>query len=161
MKYGRAASLASATTIVLIIRRGRWFSYLGICKDGSLKSVTYPSGRLIEYLDLDRAGRVRKVNGTRPGDPATPYLKAATYNAHGLMESRTFGNNLVERWLYSPKRLLPYRIRLGTSASADSVGRWDFSYCAGAEANVECSNNNGNVMEGSSVTGTQLTHYER
>ena len=51
-----------------------------------------------------------------------------------------------ERWLYSPKRLLPYRIRLGTGASADSVGRWDFSYCAGAEANVECSNNNGNVM---------------
>ncbi|MCO5351841.1 MAG: RHS repeat-associated core domain-containing protein [Bryobacteraceae bacterium] len=114
-------------------------------KDGSLKSVTYPSGRLIEYPSLDRAGRVLKVQGTLAGT-TTEYAKAVTYNASGQMSSLTFGNDLIERWDYNPRRLQPWQIRLGTATVDDARGRWQFGYCAGLNYNQDCASNNGNVM---------------
>ncbi len=114
-------------------------------KDGSLKSVTYPSGRLIEYPSLDRAGRVLKVQGTLAGT-TTEYAKAVTYNASGQMSSLTFGNDLIERWDYNPRRLQPWQIRLGTATVDDARGRWQFGYCAGLNYNQDCATNNGNVM---------------
>ncbi|MCL4797460.1 MAG: RHS repeat-associated core domain-containing protein [Bryobacteraceae bacterium] len=107
--------------------------------------MTYPSGRLIEYPSLDRAGRVLKVQGTLAGT-TTEYAKAVTYNASGQMSSLTFGNDLIERWDYNPRRLQPWQIRLGTAAVDDARGRWQFGYCAGQPYNEDCASNNGNVM---------------
>ena len=114
-------------------------------KDGSLKSVTYPSGRLIEYPSLDRAGRVLKVQGTLAGT-TTEYARSVSYNDSGQMSSLTFGNDLIERWDYNPRRLQPWQIRLGTATVDDARGRWQFGYCAGLNYNQDCATNNGNVM---------------
>lgn len=102
--------------------------------------MTYPSGRLIEYPSLDRAGRVLKVQGTLAGT-TTEYAKSVTYNASGQMSSLTFGNNLIERWDYNPRRLQPWQIRLGTDTVDDARGRWQFGYCAGLNYNQDCASN--------------------
>ena len=126
------------------------FSYL-YYMDGSLSSVTYPSGRVVSYElansggSTDLAGRVHRVK-SELGAESNYRVKGIEYGSHGLMESMTLGNDLVERWTYSPKRLQPYDIRLGTSGVEDSAGRWKFSYCAGAAAGTDCATNNGNIM---------------
>jgi len=126
------------------------FSY-GYYMDGSLSSVTYPSGRVVSYElansggSTDLAGRVHRVK-SELGAESNYRVKGIEYGSHGLMESMTLGNDLVERWTYNAKRLQPYDIRLGTSGVEDSAGRWKFSYCAGALSGTDCVTNNGNIM---------------
>lgn len=113
--------------------------------DGSLKSVTYPSGRKISYPDVDLAGRVTKADGLLAGVPKT-YVSSVQYAAHGALASMALGNNLIEKWTYNAKRLQPYDIRLGTAGVDASAGQWEFSYCSGALPGADCATNNGNVM---------------
>ena len=58
-------------------------------RDSSLDSITYPSGRVVEYTSYDEAGRVTSVAGTPSGGSAVNYATSMTYAPHGASLRRT------------------------------------------------------------------------
>ena len=86
---------------------------------GSMKSLTYPSGRVVNYT-VDSAGRLLSAvdaNGTN-------YVSTAAYNADSSAKSLLVGNNgsfagITSSFLYNP-RLQLCRITAWTSGSVPS-----------------------------------------
>ena len=56
--------------------------------DVGLKTVTYPSGRSVQY-GYDSAGRLASAN--QPGAPLVPYATVESYAPHGAIESLLLG----------------------------------------------------------------------
>jgi RHS repeat-associated protein len=85
-------------------------------KDGSLNTLTYPSGDLLTYI-VGGAGRPLSAR-----DSTNNYVTAATYAPHGALTGMTNGTGIVTTNIYSD-RLQP--IQLLASVSTTSI----FSLC--------------------------------
>ena len=85
-------------------------------KDGSLNTLTYPSGDLLTYIV---GGAGRPLTAT---DSTNNYVTAATYAPHGALTGMTNGTGIVTTNIYSD-RLQP--IQLSASVSTTSI----FSLC--------------------------------
>ena len=118
---------------------------------GSLKSITYPSGRQVSN-SFDTAGRTTGLSGLL-GAATTAYASQLTYAAHGAMKQMQFGNTLYETQDHSLKRLQPRRVSLGTTAGGIDRGSLEFSYCAGLTYSDECAANSGNILTQRILTG--------
>jgi YD repeat-containing protein len=108
---------------------------------GWLSMVKYPSGRVVNYT-ADAGGRVNRVANAA----GTAWATVNEFAAHGAAAKTTLGNNVVERWTWSPGRLQARRLQVGTETAAEQVGKLEWSYCVGGGADTECASNNGNVM---------------
>jgi RHS repeat-associated protein len=64
----------------------------GYSKDNVLTSITYPSGRVLEYT-LDVTGRTTQVDTTLNGNPKT-LASSITYLPYGGITGLTYGNTL-------------------------------------------------------------------
>ncbi len=64
----------------------------GYDKDNSLTSITYPSGRVVEYT-LDVTGRITQVDTILNGNPKT-LASSIAYLPYGGITGLTFGNTL-------------------------------------------------------------------
>jgi RHS repeat-associated protein len=109
-----------------------------------LKSVTYPTGKLIGY-GYDSGGRLNSVTVTVNGT-ATTYASGVTYAPHGGTTGISFGNGLVESKVYDS------RLRT-TQIQAGSLLTLGYSYSAG-------SNVIGQSAYDSSVTRSQSFTYD-
>jgi YD repeat-containing protein len=58
---------------------------------GRMNSITYPSGRTVNYT-FDSVGRILTVNTTPAGGSAQPVVSNITYQPFGPIKSFTFGN---------------------------------------------------------------------
>ncbi len=115
-------------------------------QDGSLASLTYPSGHVVTYTP-NSAGQTVSAVGTG----GVNYVINATYAPHGALSGRQNGANLVSTFYYN-NRLQPCRISVKTTGTAPgqcddqtNVGNvLDFTYDFDSEpaAGVQ---NNGNV----------------
>lgn len=110
--------------------------------DNTLRSVGYPSGRVISY-GVDVAARITDVSGKLGTAPTTSYVTAATWAPQGSLDTLPLGNGLTERWGYN-NQLQPTQIRLGTTAAPASISQLDFYYCATQQA--DCVSNSGNLL---------------
>jgi RHS repeat-associated protein len=118
--------------------------------DGSLKSETYPSGRVVvsEYDAAGRLAGVKRQGGDyyAGGDPSvTNNPNVIAYAAHGGVSSVRLGNGLWEHTLYI-ERLQPYEIGLGTSRMDSSKLKLEYGYGLPAGGTVDPAKNNGNVQ---------------
>ncbi len=121
---------------------------------GVLTGITYPSGRRLTY-GVDAAGLVDSISGQ-----AVTYGSIA-YAAHGVPNSITFGNGLVETWQHSSTRLQPEWVKLGTTEQPESIGRVRIAYCP-AGFGASCATNNGNVVsEGIKIGGSEVARGYR
>ena len=103
--------------------------------DDTLKSVTYPSGRVVAY-GYDTAGRLLTVGETTVG--ATDYASAFGYAPHGGIEELKLGNNLYEYRDYN-QRLQTTEIGLATFSGGSDKLELEFDY--------RKTNNNGNLAK--------------
>jgi len=98
--------------------------YLG----GGLKSVTYPSGRKVEY-GADDAGRNTKVSMA-----GRTYWDATVVNqpftADGRVIQAQLGNTLWETYAYATPGT-PTVYRLGTAAGTEDRMRLEYNFSAG------------------------------
>ena len=118
---------------------------------GGLKSVTYPSGRVVTN-SFDAAGRITGLAG-QLGAASTAYAGSLTYVAHGALKQLQFGNTLYESWDHSATRLQPRRVSLGTTAGAVDRGSLEFAFCNAGTYTSECAANNGNLLGQKIYTG--------
>ncbi len=81
--------------------------------NGSLKSQTYPSGRVVDFT-YDGSGRPSSVQEPS-GGPS--YLNSVAYTAHGAIDNMQLGNLLVEQTCYNDL-LQPTDRRLGNATSS-------------------------------------------
>ncbi|QOY90653.1 RHS repeat domain-containing protein [Paludibaculum fermentans] len=114
------------------------YSYL----PAGLSSTTYPSGRVVSW-SYDIAGRPDTV---LDGAGGTAFATAVKYDMMGGLSKLSLGSGLEENWTYSSTRGQVRQVTLGMPASPNSVGSWQYSYCAGKSYADECATNNGNVM---------------
>ncbi|HXE90757.1 MAG TPA: hypothetical protein VNK82_07325, partial [Terriglobales bacterium] len=134
--------------------------------DGSLKTLTYPSGRVITYTP-SAAGRTVSAVDTANG---INYATGALYAPHGALRSLANGASLVSTFYYN-NRLQPCRISVKSSGTAPtdcanaSIGNvMDFTYNfdqdwgAGVKnnGNVASINNNRNLNRGQRFTYDEL-----
>ena len=77
-------------------------------KDGSLNTLTYPSGDVVTYI-VGGAGRPIQVT-----DSANNYVTAATYAPHGALTGMTNGAGIVTKNVYSD-RLQPILLSAGVT----------------------------------------------
>jgi RHS repeat-associated protein len=120
---------------------------------GNVKSVTYPSGRIVNYSH-DQAGRLSSFSGNLGvGGAPSPYADTFSYNAAGQMIKERFGTNtsLYHNQHYN-NRLQLVDIRLGDSPNDEwnySRGAFSFLYGTTAVTNVDGfasdTDNNGNL----------------
>ena len=110
--------------------------------DGSLKSQTYPSGRVVDFT-YDGSGRPSSVQEPNSGPS---YLNSVAYAAHGGIDNLQLGNLLVEQTCYNDL-LQPVARRLGDATSSGcavqpstDLLRLEFGYGAAAT-------NNGNMTQ--------------
>ncbi len=82
--------------------------------NGSLKSQTYPSGRVVDFT-YDGSGRPSSVQEPS-GGPS--YLNSVAYTAHGAIDNMQLGNLLVEQTCYNDL-LQPTDRRLGNATSSN------------------------------------------
>ena len=110
--------------------------------DGSLKTQTNPSGRLLSF-SYDKAARVSSADGTYQTAP-TNYATGFTYAPHGALSQLTLGNGLLESTNFN-NRLQPTQIQAG------SLLTLDFQYNPAGQSQK----NNGNIHE-QKITATGL-----
>jgi YD repeat-containing protein len=77
------------------------FSYTYSATD-QLESMTYPSGRVVEYT-LDAADQVTEVTGTPKNGTATAYASGITYTAAGDLWSLPLHNGITETHSYNSR----------------------------------------------------------
>jgi RHS repeat-associated protein len=116
--------------------------------DGSLKSETYPSGRIVES-EYDGAGRLAGVKNQggdyyAGGSPVANNPNAIAYSAHGAVTALRLGNGLWEHTLYN-SRLQHTEIGLGTSRTDSSKLKLEYGYGLLAGGAPDATRNNGNV----------------
>jgi RHS repeat-associated protein len=106
--------------------------------NGGLKSILYPSGRLVSY-DVDDAGRTNKVYA-----PSKTYadLTAAAgitnpFTADGRVAQMKLGNGLFESREYNTPGTTT-RLKLGTALGGGNRAQLEFNYSA--------TQNNGNLV---------------
>ena len=105
---------------------------------GNLKTLTYPSGRVINY-SFDGAGRLYKAYSTSGGE--YDYLNVSTFWPTSAWQNATFGNGTHQQDTYN-NRLEPNELKLlnsGNGAIADRQYVW--TGCAEGMSSA----NNGNV----------------
>jgi RHS repeat-associated protein len=118
-------------------------------RDGSPKSETYPSGRVV-VSEFDAAGRLAGVkNATGSyyagGDPSiTNNPNVIGYTAHGAVAALRLGNGLWEHTLYN-ERLQPVEIGLGTTRADSSRLKLSYGYGQLVSGTPDPSKNNGNI----------------
>ena len=110
--------------------------------DGSLKSQTYPSGRVVDFT-YDDSGRPSSVQEPNSGPS---YLASVVYAAHGGVDNMQLGNLLVEQTCYNDL-LQPVARRLGDATSSGcavqpSTDLLHLGFGYGA-----ATTNNGNMMQ--------------
>jgi len=89
---------------------------------GNVKSVTYPSGRAVDY-SYDQAGRLSSFSGNLGDSPRT-YADMIGYNAAGQMIKERFGTNtLLYHNQHYNNRMQLVDIRLGDSETDE----WNWS----------------------------------
>ena len=71
------------------------FSAYSYSLSGSLKNLTYPSGRTIT-TNYDDANRVDGLSGQKSGESNKNYASSFSYAAHGAVGSMELGNGLWE-----------------------------------------------------------------
>lgn len=103
---------------------------------GSLKSETYPSGRIVS-ASYDVVGRLNAINGQKTGEQNKTYVTQLSYTASGAVKEMQLGNGLWEQTILN-SRLQPTEIRLGTTQGG--VDRLKLTYDYGTTTN------NGNVQ---------------
>jgi RHS repeat-associated protein len=118
--------------------------------DGSLKSETYPSGRVVasEYDSAGRLAGVKNQGGGyyAGGDPSVVNNpNVISYAPHGGVSALNLGNGLWEHTLYN-ERLQPYEIGLGTSGTDSSKLKLEYSYVPTVNVTADPTRNNGNVQ---------------
>jgi RHS repeat-associated protein len=149
---------------------GYLFSGYQYFRDGRLKQLTYPSGRVVSYTagqtsanPTDVSGRINQVNGNWYGAAMTyasiPYSNAGTpvygYAAHGALQQATYGNARVEQSCYN-SRMQATTIRLGSAAStacANSSDLLNLTFDYGTSAN------NGNLQSQTIGAMSATQHY--
>src|SRR5262245_58974587 len=95
---------------------------------GAVKTVTYPSGRTVNY-SYDQAGRLNSFTGNLGDGVNRNYAAGMQYDAAGLMKREQFGANvpLYHRRHYN-NRLQLFDIRLGTDPNpaydSDDLNVW-------------------------------------
>ena len=130
------------------------FSYEWYHASGAMKSMTYPSGRKVEY-EFDDAGRSTKVSTTAKTYWDTTNV-TQPYTADGRIKQAKLGNNLWETYDYAtPGTSTIYR--LGAMQGGDNIMRLEYNFSG--------TNNNGNVLsQKTSVAGgndhTQTFTYD-
>jgi RHS repeat-associated protein len=112
-----------------------------------LKSMTYPSGRIVTY-HYDGAGRLDKAGLNTEG--ATDYVSSVSYHPHGAPNVTTLGNAVVETALYN-SRLQP---RLLEAAKTTSLWKQENFFCPSEQ--LDCTSNNGNVVSQKLTAGGTL-----
>jgi RHS repeat-associated protein len=117
--------------------------------DGSLKSETYPSGRVVEseYDAVGRLAGVKKQGGDyyAGGDPTEPGRpNVISYTAHGAVAALRLGNGLWEHTSYN-ERLQPFEIGLGTSQTDSSKLKLEYGYAPTVGGIEHSARNSGNV----------------
>jgi RHS repeat-associated protein len=120
---------------------GGSFAFLYTHKPAGPASMTYPSGRVVNW-GYDVAARTVSAIGSFGGQTAV-YANNITYAPHGAISSMPIENGArTEKWCYN-SRMQPVGIRLGTSTAANcdpqsgDLLRLTFGYGT--------TNNNGNV----------------
>lgn len=86
-----------------------------------LTSVTYPSGRKVEYT-LDAADQATRVDGTPPGGAKTAYASNITYTAAGDLSSLPFANGITEGHTWNS-------LLENTGISAGNLLSLGYAYC--------------------------------
>jgi len=141
---------------------------------GNVKTVTYPSGRTVNY-SYDQAGRLSSFSGNLGGGASVTYANTIGYNAAGQMIKERFGTNTsLYRNLHYNNRMQLVDTRLGDSATDEwnwSRGAIAFLYGTTAVNNWDMfasdTDNNGNVrrqlnyvpVSGGSYVISQLDDY--
>jgi RHS repeat-associated protein len=118
--------------------------------DGSLKSETYPSGR-VTVSEYDAAGRLAGVKNQgggyyAGGDPTVPgNPNVIAYTAHGAVAAMSLGNGLWEHTRYN-NRLQVAEIGLGTLRTDSSLLKLEYGYGVPTAAGTpDPTKNNGSV----------------
>jgi RHS repeat-associated protein len=104
---------------------------------GLLERTTLPSGRSVTQC-YDKAGRVKSVEGAKPGGQPHAYLSQAAYHEGGGLQQALLGNGRWEGWDYNT-RMQPTQVKLGTTKGAADLLSLTFGYGPAA-------NNNGNIL---------------
>jgi RHS repeat-associated protein len=114
-------------------------------KEGSLNTITYPSGDLVTYL-VGGADRATQVT-----DSVSNYAVSAKYAPHGALASMTNGTGIVTSNVYND-RLQPVQLSASEGSSAIFSLCYDF-HLGVAVSTTNCSfnayttGNNGNVFQ--------------
>jgi RHS repeat-associated protein len=107
--------------------------------DGSVATMTYPSGAVIAYTP-DAAGRLLSVVDTTDSNHPINYVTGATYNAPGALTASTYGQNGgftgIENTFSFNSRLQP--VNLWSSSPTRTLMNLVYDFHAG-------NGNNGNV----------------
>ena len=117
---------------------------------GSLKSVTYPSGKTVTS-SFDRLNRVTGLQ--RAG---YSYAQAIKYEPHGAVRSTQLGNGLWEQSRYNDRQQLKQR-GVGTSDTS-AVEVLNASHCGTLLLDFDygTTNNNGNLRTGKITIGSHV-----
>ena len=134
------------------------FTYAYYYMDGSVASMSYPSGRTVSNPWVDRAGWLTEVTGTL-GGVSKSCVSAMTYNEQGLLAATALGNGLTERWSFNAQRQQPYDVRLGTAVNEMSHLTLQFAYCANQYSGGSCTTNNGNILAQWNYANYHIEHY--
>ncbi|MFL6286024.1 MAG: RHS repeat domain-containing protein [Pyrinomonadaceae bacterium] len=118
--------------------------------DGSLKSETYPSKRVVvsEYDSAGRLAGVKNQGGDyyAGGDPSVVNNPSViSYAPHGGVAALRLGNGLWEHTLYND-RLQAYEIGLGTTSTDSSRLKLEYGYAPIVNGALDPTKNNGNVQ---------------
>jgi RHS repeat-associated protein len=101
---------------------------------GSVKSMTYPSGRQVTYT-YDNDDRATSVTNVATNTLYATVPSPSGYAANGSISSLTLGNNIVESTTYDYRfRPTDINAKLGTTTLLDL----SYYYCTGADARPSC-----------------------
>jgi RHS repeat-associated protein len=100
----------------------------GYNKNGDRTSITYPSGRVVNYT-FDFADRPITVAGA--SSPAVTYVSAATYQPFGPVATESYGNTTTRTMTYNTQRYLPAELKLAGSSTL-----YDFFYKEDGVGNI-------------------------
>jgi RHS repeat-associated protein len=101
--------------------------------DGSVQSITYPSGRLVSYL-YSAAGRALSVS-----DATTNYVTGASYTPPGELKASALGSNILTANSYN-NRLQPVTLAAANITSSQLVFSLNYDFHLGGS-------DNGNVYQ--------------
>ncbi len=114
--------------------------------NGTLQSVTYPSGRQVNY-GLDSTGRVSSVKGVL-GTASTTYAASVGYTPFNAIQQMTLGTSqspvVTESRTYNT-RMQPTSVTAATARSGSLI--LGTAYCANPNGTGDCTGNAGNVIQ--------------